>query len=142
MSSAENNTHSRPQPSPSHRVERKKCGEHDYEVGFYPGFASRISVNGTDVYKQPEGESFVLPNGASKPLTSHAVEIKCSKGYNVVLHMEDPHHVVDQIVIKLKDPAAIAREGGGVFANQGAGGGNGDTVTIENTAATCPPICK
>lgn len=140
MSSAENSTHTRPQPSPSHRVERKKCGEHDYEVGFYPGFASRIQVNGTELYRQPDGESFVLPNGASKPFSSHAVEIKCSKGYNVVLHMEDPHHVVDQIVIKLKD--TVARDGGGVFANQAAGGGNGDTVTIDNTAATCPPICK
>jgi hypothetical protein len=139
MSSAENSTHTRPQPSPSHRVERKKCGEHEYEVGFYPGFASRIQVNGTELYKQPEGESFVLPNGASKPFSSHAVEIKCSKGYNVVLHMEDPHHVVDQIVIKLKDTVHV---NGGVFANQAAGGGNGDTVTIDNTAATCPPICK
>ncbi|HYH81727.1 MAG TPA: hypothetical protein VEX86_18115 [Longimicrobium sp.] len=138
MSSAENSTQGRPQPSNPHRVERKRCGEHDYEVGFYPGFASRIVVNGTEVYKQPENESFVLPDGAKKPLTSHAVEIKCSKGYNVVLHMEDPHHVVDQIVIKLKEPV---KDGGGVFANQ-AGGGNGDTVTIDNTAATCPPICR
>jgi hypothetical protein len=139
MSSAENSTHTRPQPSPSHRVERKKCGEHDYEVGFYPGFASRIQVNDTELYRQPDGESFVLPNGASRPFSTHAVEIKCSKGYNVVLHMEDPHHVVDQIVIKLKD---TVRDGGGVFANQAGGGGNGDTVTIDNTAATCPPICK
>jgi hypothetical protein len=140
MSSTENSTHTRPQPSPSHRVERKKCGEHDYEVGFYPGFASRIDVNGTEVYQQKEGESFVLPNGASKPLSSHAVEIKCSKGYNVVFHMEDPHHVVDQIVIKLKDPEKMASAGGGVFANQ-AGAGNGDTVTIDNQAHTCPPNC-
>jgi hypothetical protein len=139
MSSVENSTHSRPQPSASHRVEHGRCGEHDYEVGFYPGFASRIDVNGTEIYKQPDGESFVLPNGASKPFSSHAVEIKCSKGYNVVLHMDDPHHVVDQIIVKLRDPDAAARDGGGVFANQA---GHGDTVTIDNTAATCPPICK
>jgi hypothetical protein len=131
-----NKTHNRPDPSPSHRVERKKCGEHDYEVGFYPGFASRISVNGEDVYKQ--GETFVLPNGSSKPLSSHALEITSSKGYNVILHMDDPHHVVDQIVITLRDPKA--KDGGGVFANQ-QGNGAGDTVTVVNSAHTCPPDC-
>lgn len=137
MSSVENNTHNRPNPSPSHRVERKKCGEHDYEVGFYPGFASRIQVNGTEVYKQ--GETFVLPNGMSKPLSSHAVQIRCTKGYNVVLQVDDPHHVIDQIVVKLRDPEEVARDGGGVFANQQTGG---DTVTIDNSALTCPPNCR
>jgi hypothetical protein len=139
MSSAENGshvTHNRPNPSPSHRVERKKCGEHDYEVGFYPGFASRIEVNGTEVYKQ--GETFVLPSGTSKPLSSHAVQIRCSKGYNVVLQLDDPHHVIDQIVVTLRDPSEVARAGGGVFANQQ---GNGDKVTIDNTAQICPPNC-
>lgn len=136
MSSVPNNTHNRPNPSPSHRVERKKCGQHDYEVGFYPGFASSIKVNETEVYKQ--GETFVLPSGMSKPLSSHAVQIRCSKGYNVVLQLDDPHHVIDEIVVKLRDPDEMAREGGGVFANQVGGG---DTVTIENKAQTCPPNC-
>lgn len=136
MSRPANNTHNRPDPSPSHRVERKKCGEHDYEVGFYPGFASRIEVNGTEVYKQ--GETFVLPSGSNKPLSSHAVQISCSKGYNVVLQFDDPHHVIDQIVVTLRDPREVAREGGGVFANQP---GNGDKVTIDNTAQICPPNC-
>jgi hypothetical protein len=135
MSRAENATHNRPNPSPSHRVERKKCGEHDYEVGFYPGFASRIQVNETEVYKQ--GETFVLPNGMSKPLSSHAVQIRCSKGYNVVLQLDDPHHVIDQIVVKLRDPDEVARAGGGVFANQHTG----DEVIIENKAQICPPNC-
>jgi len=136
MSSVESNTQDRPHPSPSHRVERKKCGEHDYEVGFYPGFASRIQVNDTEMYKQ--GETFVLPSGSNKPLSSHAVTINCSKGYEVVLHVDDPHHVVDQIVVKLREPAQSGREGGGVFANQT---GKGDTVTVDNQANTCPPNC-
>jgi len=135
MSNIENKTHDRPHPSPSHRVERKKCGEHDYEVGFYPGFASRIQVNGTEVYKQ--SETFVLPNGMNKPLSTHAVQIKSSKGYEVVLQFDDPHHVVDQIVVKLRNPEN-ASENGGVFANQNSGG---DDVTIDNQAHTCPPHC-
>ena len=135
MSSTESTTQDRPSPSPSHRVEKKKCGEHDYEVGFYPGFASRIAVNGTEVYKQ--SETFVLPSGTEKPLTSHAVRIKCSKGYEVVLHMEDPHHVVDQIVVKLRGPEQVAQDGGGVYANQTSN----DEVTIDNQAHTCPPNC-
>jgi hypothetical protein len=132
---SENITHHRPHPTPSHRVEKKKCGDHDYEVGFYPGFASRIQVNGTEVYKQDE--TFVLPAGTNKPLSSHAVQIKSTKGYEVVLHFDDPHHVVDQIVVKLRDPEASSPNGG-VHANQNSGG---DEVTIDNTAHTCPPHC-
>jgi hypothetical protein len=149
MDSGENMSHHRPHPSHPHRMAIGKAGEHEYQVGFYPGFASRIRVNGEDLYRQAEGEAFVLPSGATRPWSSHAVELTSrTKGYTVVLHVDDPQHVVEKIVVKLRDPAphehfdqARGRVGGGVKAHQGGPGGAGDTVEIDNTPTICPPMC-
>ena len=128
----------RPAPSNPHGTARGKSGEHEYHLSFYPGFASGISVNGTDIYRQRKGEFFVLPAGTERPWSSHAVEIKSpTKGYTVVLHVDDPDHVVDRIEVRLRDPGTGPKAGGGVIAAQA-----GDTVVIDNTPTVCPPVCR
>jgi hypothetical protein len=121
---------------------------HEYEVGYYPGFASRITLDGTDLYHQATHgpRPYHLPAGASRPLSSHALELNCaSKGFALGLHIDDPQHVVESIVVKLRDPAPQghfdARRGGdagGVVAYQSGG----STLTVENTALLCPPYCS
>ncbi|HET7232084.1 MAG TPA: hypothetical protein VFJ16_18905 [Longimicrobium sp.] len=129
----------RPAPSNPHGTARGKSGDHEYHLSFYPGFASGISVNGTDIYRQGKDDRFVLPAGTERPWSSHAVEIKSpTKGYTVVLHVDDPDHVVDRIEMRLRDPGTQASAGGGVFAAQQTG----DTVVIDNSAMTCPPNCR
>lgn len=136
MSTTENGTSSpeqRPPPSDPNGVAEGKVGDHDYRVGFYPGFASRISVNGTPIYQQRA--PFVLPGDVQRPSASHALEINCpTLGYSLVLQVDDPSYVIDKIELTLRDPGA---NGGGVKAHQA-----GTTLTVDNAATTCPPICK
>jgi hypothetical protein len=135
MSTSENDTLSahRPPPSDPNGKAQGKVDGCDYQVAFYPGFASAISVNGTPLYKQ--SGSFVLPSGTTRPWSSHAVEISCpTHGYTLVVHLDDPQHVVDRIELVLRDPNT--GNGGGVTAQQ-----SGTKVTVDNAAATCPPVC-
>lgn len=152
MSDPTNGSTQRPQPSDPHRWCSGKHDSHDYLVEFYPGFASHIRLDsdgaeGTVLYKQGEThpeKTFVLPPGASRPLSSHAMQLSSStRNFTVGLHIDDPQHVVESIVVKLRDPAAggggaTGSAGGGVMAYQ-AGGGT--TWTTENTPTICPPTC-
>jgi hypothetical protein len=135
MSTTENNSSNaqRPPPSDPNGVAEGNVGGKQYQVKFYPGFASAISVNGTPLYKQKG--FFVLPGDDKHPRSSHAVEISCpSHGYTLTLNVDDPSYVIDKIEVTLRDPGAT---GGGVTAQQA-----GTTITVDNAAATCPPICK
>lgn len=131
----------RPDPSPPHKVMKKSMGQHEFTAGFYPGFASSIKVNGESVYEQTEHgpHPFVLPSGSEKPWSTCALDLSSTKGYRVVLHLDDPDHVIDHIEVVLRDPKV---NGGGVAAFSADGGADGgDTVTIDNRAVTCPPLC-
>lgn len=133
MSTNENtaNGSQRPPSDPKGKAQGKVNG-HDYDVEFYPGFASAVSVNGSQLYRQTG--SFVLPAGDKQPWSSHAVKISCaSQGYTLVLNVEDPNYVIDKIELTLRDPGG---KGGGVTAQQA-----GTKVTVDNAAATCPPVC-
>lgn len=133
----------RPAPSPSHKEMKKTVGNHEVSVGFYPGFASSITVNGESVYNQKTDgpDPFVLPNGSVKPLSTSALELASSRGYRVTVHLDDPDHCIDRIELVLRDPKL---KGGGVIANSAEGGdgdGDVDTVTVINTPVLCPPFC-
>ena len=132
----------RPDPSPSHKKVKKAVGKHEFTAGFYPGFASSIAVNGVSVYDQKTDGPFpfVLPSGAEKPMSTSAIDLSSTRGYHVVLHLDDPDHVVDHIEVVLRDPGT---NGGGVQAMSADGGADdgGDTVTIDNTPVICPPFC-
>ncbi|HET7462822.1 MAG TPA: hypothetical protein VFJ82_16330 [Longimicrobium sp.] len=138
MSSSENGITEQPRKraSNAHRTAHGKSGEHDYDVSFYAGFASSVTVNETELYRQPADETFVLPAGTSRPWSSHAVEIRSSKGYTVVLHIDDPAHVVDRIELYLRDPGTEPKPRGGIAAQQA-----GDKVVVDNTPTVCPPVC-
>lgn len=133
-----NGNQHRPDPSPPHKVMKKRVGGHEFTAGFYPGFARSIQVNGESVYDQKTDgpHPFVLPSGSDKPWSTSALELTSTRGYRVVLHLDDPDHVIDHIEVVLRDPKA---NGGGVVAFESGGGG--DVVTIENTPVLCPPHC-
>src|SRR5687768_2440024 len=129
----------RPEPSPSHKKVKKNVGGHEFEAGFYPGFARTVTVNGEPVYDQAtDGPNpFVLPNGSERPWSSSAVELSSGKGYSVLLYIDDPRHVVERIEVTLRTPGGVGGyEGGGA-----AVAGEPDVVIIENTPVTCPPFC-
>ena len=128
----------RPEPSDPHKVVKKDVGGHEFTAAFYPGFARSITVNGDSVYDQKADgpHPFVLPAGSEKPWSTSAVELTSAKGYRVVVHLDDPDHVIDHIELVLRDPSA---NGGGVVAHQTGGGG--DLVKIANTPVICPPYC-
>lgn len=129
----------RPEPSPSHRKVNKSVGKHEFTAAFYPGFASSITVNGESLYNQKADGPypFVLPSGSEKPMSTSAVDLSSTAGYRVVIHLDDPNHVVDRIEVVLRDPA-----NGGVTAMSADSGASGsDTVTIVNTPVVCPPFC-
>lgn len=135
MSTSQNSSSSagnRPPPSDPKGVAKGRVGEADYNVEFYPGFASAISVNGSPLYRQ--AGTFILPEGDLQPWSSHAVKINCpTQGYSLVLNVEDPNYVIDRIEVTLRNPGG---NGGGVKAHQA-----GTKVTVENAAMTCPPTC-
>jgi hypothetical protein len=129
----------RPEPSPSHKKVKKSVGGHEFTAGFYPGFARTVTVNGESVYDQKTDgpDPFVLPSGSEQPFSSSAVELTSGKGYSVVLHIDDPRHVVERIEVTLRTPGGVGGyEGGGAAA-----GGAPDVVVIENTPVICPPFC-
>src|SRR5687768_18410802 len=121
----------RPEPSPSHKKVKKNVGGHEFEAGFYPGFARSVVVNGESVYNQAiDGPNpFVLPNGSERPWSSSAVELTSGKGYSVLLYIDDPRHVVERIEVTLRTPGGVAAFEGG----SPPPGGEPDVVIIENT---------
>lgn len=131
----------RPDPSNPHKVVTKSVGKHEFTAGLYPGFASAVKVNGVSVYEQREDgpHPFVLPSGSDRPFSTHALDLSSTRGYRVVLHVDDPDHVVDHIEVVLRDPK---KNGGGVNAfSDGGGDDDIDTVSIDNTPMLCPPMC-
>jgi hypothetical protein len=165
-------------PSSPHLTRNGKHADHDYEVGFYAGFASRIQLQTegkepTVLYHQGqngEERTFVLPNGAIRPHSSHALQlISTTKGFTVALHIDDPQHVIQSISVTLRDPAPqphfdpnrlrpgangeapplpsaggtdpTAQEGVQSGGVTAFQGGGGTTWTTDNTPTICPPTC-
>jgi len=127
------------EPSPAYLVVTKDVGGNVFTAGFYPGFAQSITLNGTNVYDQKEDGPypFNLPPGEDKPWSSSAVSLSSSNGYRVVLFLDDPSHVIDEIVVRLRDPRSEEALARGVVAFQAAT----DEVVIHNTPVLCPPMC-
>jgi hypothetical protein len=127
------------EPSPSYLVVTKDVGGDVFSAGFYPGFARSITLNGTSVYDQKADGPFPfnLPPDTSLPWASSAVVLSSSKGYRVVMCLDDPDHVIDQIVVRLRDPKSEEALARSVVAFQAPR----DEVVIDNTPVICPPMC-
>ncbi|HSU14249.1 hypothetical protein [Longimicrobium sp.] len=158
MSISTGGTH-RPAPSDPHRTVSCRGARHnppqngtggsttppdDYEVSFYPGFASHVHVNEHEVYAETPGSPFVLPSGCEEPWSSSAVTIRnTAKNFNVTLHIDDPQHMIHRIHVELLDPASKKQlksaERGAVTAYQTAP--KPDTIVVTNTPTLCPPEC-
>jgi hypothetical protein len=167
MNDHHNGKAGRPRATDPHHWRSGKHGEDHYQVRFYPGFASKIVLKGqeeTVLYQQGPGpeDCFVLPPGATRPLSSHALELSSAdKGFTLGIHFDDPQHVIDHVTIRLRDPrphdhydkdrpprhgvhggGAGGGAGGGVMAFEGGGSGSGGTtLVVYNTPQVCPPDC-
>jgi hypothetical protein len=122
-------------PSPPYMVVTKEIGGYEVSAGFYPGFVSAITVGGASLYDQKSDGPmpFNLPEGEG-PWTSSALSLSSSKGYRVVLSVDDPDQVIDKLNLTLRRPLT---EGGGVVAHQEGD----DEWIINDRAVTCPPNC-
>jgi hypothetical protein len=123
-------------PSPTQQKATKEIGGFEVTAEFYPGFARAIEVNGVSLYDQKADGPFPfnLADGAG-PLTSSAMTLSSSKGYRVVLNLDDSGQAIDQIQLVLRPSKAT--NGGGVTAFQD----EGDRWSIFNTVVYCPPFC-
>lgn len=139
----------RPPPSDPRKKVCQDVDGCEVSAEFYPGFASRIQVNGVQLYLQSQDgpDPFVLPEPEAKPDPRSVTVISSTRGYTVTITLDDPDHVVDSIEMVMRDPRApesIARR---VGASGSAGGvaafqsGGPDKVTIVNTPTLCPPNC-
>jgi hypothetical protein len=116
-------------PVPFHGSPEVAVRANGYDVRVYPGFASSVksTVNGrtTDLYRQRG--SYRLPGGATAPAGRHEVRIAGGPfARDIVIGIEDDTHAIARIDAEL----------------YGAGGVANETITIENSAETCPPFCK
>ncbi|HEV7588116.1 MAG TPA: hypothetical protein VGO40_08275 [Longimicrobium sp.] len=115
----------------------KEINGYEVSAGFYPGFARAISVDGVSLYDQKVDGPFPfnLPDG-KEAWASSAMSLSSTKGYRVVLSLDDPNHAIDHLELVLRPPP---KEDGGVIAHQAGGG---DRWTIDNTVVLCPPMCN
>jgi hypothetical protein len=124
------------EPSPTQLVVTKEIDGYQVSAEFYPGFARAIDVNGVSLYEQKADGPFPfnLADGEG-PLTSSAMTLSSSKGYRVVLNLDDSGQAIDQIQLVLRPSKPTT--GGGVTAFQD----DGDRWSIFNTVVYCPPFC-
>lgn len=108
----------------------------NFTVSFHPAFVSRAVVKHEDgeseVYKQTAPHHL---NGETHP-KKHTIRIKGGKyERDVTLHVEDPKHAIKHIHLELyphRDEAHIGTNQ--LYAAA-------ESVSFENTAVTCPPMC-
>jgi hypothetical protein len=126
-------------PSPPYKVMTKEVGEHEFTAGFYPGFASSITVNGVSVYEQKADGPFpfVLPPGETRPYSSSSLNLSSTRGYRLALCLDDPNHVIVDITLRLRDPKSEESVARSVVAFQS----DVDEVVIRETPTLCPPFC-
>jgi hypothetical protein len=109
-----------------------------YEITFYEGFASRITVRQADgsareLFKQTE--TYHLPRGQKKPDTRHVLRLQGgSKKQDLTLDIHDPELRIAKITVELygSDHSAAAASDDEVA----------ETVTVDNHPRICPPFCK
>lgn len=117
--------------------------EKPYRLTFYGGFVRRVtevagSGGETVLYDQAEAghAPFVLPQGQERPNHSHTFKISGGRtGCDISVDINDPHHRIDSIEIKLKPDAGASDTA--VVAMQEGGG----TIKVYNTPVICPPNC-
>ena len=89
-----------------------------YEVTFHPGFASRVAIDGVDLYRQ-SGSYNVDADGPSR---RHVVRISGEAvAEDVTFTIDDPAHDIRRLRVRLY--------------------GNRELV-IDNTPVLCPPLCS
>lgn len=108
-----------------------------YELFFYPGFSSRVSVMGaqgreTELYRQTE--VYALPEGQPISSTRHAFQLRGGEhDRDFAFSIDDPKHQVARVIVELYGPDHVP------------GAGNQDQIVerviYHQDAQTCPPRC-
>lgn len=112
----------------------------DYELTFYPGFASRAVVrreDGSEVELYQQKETYKLPEGKKKPETKHKLKLKGGKHQqDITLDIQDPGLRIARITVELY--AASPRDG---ISTMSLDDGGNEEVVVTNDAKCCPPDC-
>ncbi|HEU0016449.1 MAG TPA: hypothetical protein VFQ45_22405 [Longimicrobium sp.] len=114
-------------------------GDDRYDISFHPAFASSCVVKRKDgtvhqLYRQPPGHAHdCRSNGHPK---KHVIRLKGKGGISrdVTITIDDPNHSVHSLSFELY-------EEGRNPANADSTTATDETVTIMNSANTCPPFC-
>ncbi|HWK89949.1 MAG TPA: hypothetical protein VNP72_08130 [Longimicrobium sp.] len=117
-----------------------KSDDPDFDVTVHPGFASSVVVthkNGTrrELYRQPKGQAHdCRPHGGHPK--KHVIKLKGkgSNGRDVTITIDDPNHSIHSLSFELY-------EAGRDPANADSTTATDETVTVMNSAETCPPFC-
>lgn len=110
-----------------------------YDITFHPAFASECAV--TDKATGQTRKLYVQDR--SKPENvkdkghpkKHTIKLK-GKGNNrdITITIDDPSHTIHSLSFELYDEARDPAQTGSW--------GSTETVTVTNTAVTCPPYCE
>ncbi|MBA4157002.1 MAG: hypothetical protein H0X65_05950 [Gemmatimonadetes bacterium] len=124
--------------SPEARKEEETVTKDGYELTFYPGFVSRVTVRGDggaehELYKQRN--VYHLPKGQAKPRTKHKLRLKGGKKkQNITLDIDDPELRIARITVELY--GEDHQPGGGETEDVVV-----ETMEVQNFPKTCPPWC-
>lgn len=117
-------------PSPS----EKHVSKDTYELSFYPGFVSRVTVVQDSIEDAlfVQDQPFVLPAGTTTPWTTSAFHLRGGPNQrHIRLEIHDPQQGIEYIEVKFKPKAGLV-----------VGGGEGETVRVTNGPVLCPPACE
>ena len=115
----------------SEHVQASSAG---YQVQVHPAFSSGVAVRNAagevQVYRQ-QG-TYNLPAGETTPPAQHVVRLQGGQfDRDLGLVVNDPKHQIARITVELYGPGHQPGRKDRVV----------ETVVVENTADTCPPIC-
>ncbi len=110
----------------------------DYDITLHPGFASECTVtskannNVRMLYKQTE----TYHCGDEGHPTQHQIVVTEKGGAQrtVTITIDDPSHAVHSLKLDLYEPERDPKVKKDWKSN--------DTITVMNTALTCPPYCE
>ena len=115
-----------------------------YAVTFYPGFASRVTVGGTELYRQSAPYNL----GENAQSGRHLVRIAGGDLPDAVtLSIDDREHQIARLKINFYGNKSVVIDNSAptcpplCITEEGSGGALVGTRKVANSALTCPPNC-